>query len=191
MKGNVRLIAIRLAALSLLSCVALAAVAAELLPVKPGLWEARSSALDAEGHEMAPPEQAALSRLPPEARVRMAEVMKARGIAMPDANGATKVCLTSEMLESGRWEQTASDADCTTTFSSRSGRIWKWHSSCTKFQSESDGETVFASPESYTTEVTTTVTLKGKTNTSTRIVQAKWLASTCGDIKPITPSVGK
>lgn len=186
-----RLIAIRLAASSLLSCVALAAVAAELLPVKPGLWEARSSALDPDGHEMAPPEQAALSRLPPEARARMAEVMKARGIAMPDANGATKVCFTKEMLESGGWEQTASEAGCTTTFSSRSGSTWKWHSSCTKFQSESDGETVFASPESYRTKVTTTVTLKGKTNTSTRIVQAKWLGATCGDIKPITPKVGK
>ncbi len=188
MEGTLRLIAIRLAALSLLSCVA---PAAELLPVKPGLWEATSSALDADGREIAPPEQADLSRLPPEARARMAEVMKARGIAMPDANGATKVCFTKEMLESGRWEQTASDAGCTTTFSLRSGSTWKWHSSCTKFQSESDGETVFASPESYRTKVTTTVTLKGKTNTSTRIVQAKWLGATCGDIKPIMPSVGK
>jgi hypothetical protein len=190
-----RLIAIRVAASSLLSCVALVALAPEPLPVppvKPGLWEARSSALDADGHVMASPEQAALSRLPPEARARMAEVMKARGIAMPDANGATKVCLTKEMFESGGWQQTASDAGCTTAFSSRSGSTWKWHSICTKFQSESDGETVFTSPESYRITVTTTMTLKGKTNTSTRIVQAKWLGAACGDIKPITPnSVGK
>ena len=75
-----RLIAIRLAASSVLSCVVLVAVAAGPLPVppvKPGLWEARMSALDADGHEMPRPEQAAMSRLSPEARARMAEAMKA------------------------------------------------------------------------------------------------------------------
>ena len=119
-----RLIAIRLAASSVLSCLALVvAVAAGPLPVppvKPGLWEARMSALDADGHEMASPEQAALSRLPPEARARMADAMKARGVSMPDANGATKVCLTKEMFESGRWQQMASDAGCTTNYSTLS-----------------------------------------------------------------------
>ena len=46
-----RLIAIRLAALSVLSCFALVAVAAGQVPVppvKPGLWEARMSMLDAD-----------------------------------------------------------------------------------------------------------------------------------------------
>ena len=38
------------------------------------------SALDADGHEIAPPEQAALSNMPPEVRAKMAEAMKARGI---------------------------------------------------------------------------------------------------------------
>ena len=182
-----RLIAIRLAAASVLSCFAL--VAAGPLPVPPvksGLWEARMSALDADGHEMAPPEQAALSRLSPEARARMADAMKARGVSMPDTNGATKVCLTKEMFESGRWQQMASEAGCTTNYFTPSSTSWKWHSSCTALKSESDGEAVFNSAESYRTKVTTTATVMGKTNTSTRIVQGKWLGADCGDIKPFT-----
>jgi hypothetical protein len=185
-----RLIARRLAASSVLTCLALLAIAAGPLPVppvKPGLWQARMSALDADGHEVAPPEQAALSRLSPEARARMADAMKARGVSMPDSNGATKVCLTKEMFESGRWQQMSSEAGCTTNYSTLSGTSWKWHSSCTALKSESDGEAVFSSPESYRTKLTTTATVMGKTNTSTRIVQAKWLAADCGDIKPFAP----
>jgi hypothetical protein len=188
-----RLITIRLAASSLLSCLALAAVAAQLPmpPVKPGLWETRMSALDADGHEIAPPEQAALSKMPPEVREKMAESMKARGLSMPDANGATKACLTKEMFESGKWQQMASEAGCTTKYSTLSGATWKWHSSCTSLKSETDGEVVFNSPESYRVKSTTTATVMGKTNTSTRIVQAKWLGANCGDIKPFTPPGGR
>jgi hypothetical protein len=183
-----RLIAIPLTAFSVLLCLALVAVAAgPLPPVKPGLWEARMSALDVDGHEMPSPEQAAMSKMPPEARARMAEVMKARGLSMPDANGATKVCLTKAMFESGEWQQMASDMGCTTNYSTLSSTAWKWHSSCTTLKSESDGETVFDSAESYRTKVTTKATVMGKTNTSTRVVQAKWLGAACGDIKPFTP----
>ena len=67
-----RLIAIRLAASSVLPCLALAVAAAGPLPVppvKPGLWEVRMSLLDADGHEVAAPEQAALSRMPPPTRL--------------------------------------------------------------------------------------------------------------------------
>ncbi len=184
-----RLIKIRLAALSVLSCITLSAVAAGPLPVppvKPGLWEAKMTSLDADGHEMPRPEQAAMSRMSPEARARMADAMKARGVSMPDANGATKVCLTRDMFESGRWQQMAADSGCTTNYSTL-GTTWKFHSSCTSFKSESDGETVFNGTESYRTKVTTTATVSGKTNTSTRIVQAKWLGADCGDIKPFTP----
>jgi hypothetical protein len=181
-----RLIAIRLAASSILSCVTFVGAAVGPLPVppvKPGLWETRISALDANGREMPPPELAALSRLSPQA----IDAMKARGVSMPDANGAIKACLTKEMLESGRWQQLASEAGCTSNYSTLSGSTWKWHSSCTALNSESDGETVFASGESYRTRVTTTMTLQGKTNTSTRIVQGKWLGADCGGIKPLAP----
>jgi len=189
-----RLIVIRLAASSVLACLALAVAAAGPLPVppvKPGLWEVRMSVLDADGHEVAAPEQAALSRMPPEARARMADAMKARGVSMPDANGATKACLTKDMFESGGWQQMASQAGCTTNYSTLSSTNWKWHSSCTALKSESDGEAVFSSAESYRIKVITTSTVTGKTNTSTRIVQGKWLGADCGDIKPFAPPAAR
>jgi hypothetical protein len=185
-----RLIAIRPTALLVLPCFALVVAAAGALPVppvKPGLWEVKMSVLDADGHEVPAPEQAALSRMPPEARARMAEAMKARGVSMPDANGATKACLTKEQFESGAWQQMASDSGCTTNFSTQSATTWKWHSSCTTIKSESDGETVFNNAESYRTKVTTTSTVMGKTRTSTRVLQGKWIGSDCGDVKPLTP----
>jgi hypothetical protein len=185
-----RPIAIRLAASSVLSWFALVAAVAGPLPVppvKPGLWEARISALDADGREMPPPELAALSRMSPEVRAKMAEAMKARGVSMPDANGATRACLTKEMFESGRWQQMATESGCTTNYSTLSNTTWKWHTSCAALKSESDGESVFSSAESYKTRVTTTMTVTGKTNTSTRIVQGKWLGADCGGIKPLAP----
>jgi uncharacterized protein DUF3617 len=185
-----RLIATRLAASSVLSWFALIAATAGPLPVppvKPGLWEARISALDADGHEMVPPELAALSRLTPEVRARMADAMIARGVSMPDANGATRACLTKEMFESGRWQQMATESGCTTNYSTLSSTTWKWHTSCTSVKSESDGESVFSGGESYRTKVTTTATVVGKTRTSTRIVQGKWLGADCGGIKPLAP----
>jgi Protein of unknown function (DUF3617) len=179
---------IRLLTLSVLPCLALV-VAAQQLPVPPvksGLWETRMSALDAAGHEIAPPEQSALSNMPPEVRARMAEAMKARGLSMPDASGANKVCFTKETFESGRWQEMSSEAGCATKYSTLSGATWKWHSSCTALKSESDGEVTFNSPESYRVKVTTTAPVMGKPNTSTRVIQAKWLGADCGDIKPFT-----
>jgi len=156
-------------------------------PVKPGLWETRMSQLDANGHEVPSPELAALAKMPPEMRDKMADAMRARGIQMPDENGAMKACLSKETLDSGTWQQLASDSGCTTTFSTRSSSTWKWHSSCTSLNAESDGETVFSGSESYRTKLTTTATVNGKTNTTTRIVQGKWLSAACGDIKPLAP----
>ncbi len=160
-------------------------------PVKPGLWETKISQLDANGREVPSPELAALSRMPPETRARMAEAMRARGVQMPDENGVMKTCLTKETFESGAWQQMASESGCTTTFSTRSASAWKWHSSCAALNAESDGETVFNGAEGYRTKMTTTVTVRGTTNTSTRIVQGKWLGAACGDVKPLMAPAGR
>src|SRR5205814_2325063 len=83
-------------------------------PVKPGLWETRMSQLDANGKEVPMAELAALARMPPATRAQMAEAMRARGIQMPDENGAMKACLTAETLASAAWQQIAADSGCTT-----------------------------------------------------------------------------
>ena len=155
-------------------------------PVKAGLWETRMSQLDANGKETPSPELAALSKVPPEMRARMAEAMRARGVQLPDENGTTKICLSKETLDSGTWQQLASESGCVTTFTTRSSSAWKWHSACASLHSESDGETVFSGSESYRTKVTTTSTMTGKTTTTTRVVQGKWIGAACGDVKPLS-----
>jgi hypothetical protein len=161
-------------------------------PVKPGLWETRMSQLDANGQEVPSPEFAALSKMPPEQREKMAEAMRARGVQLPDANGTMKACLSKESFDSGAWQQLAAQSGCVTTFSTRTNSAWKWHSACASLHSESDGETAFSGSESYRTKVTTTSTIAGKTRTTTRIVQGKWIGAACGDIKPlIAPPSGR
>jgi hypothetical protein len=155
-------------------------------PVKPGLWETRMSQLDANGREVPSPEFAALGKLPPEQRQKMAEAMRANGVELPDASGAMKSCLSKESLDSGMWQQLAAQAGCVTTFSTRTNSAWKWHSACSSLQSESDGETAFNGSESYRTKMTTTSTMAGKTQTTTRVIQGKWLGAACGDIKPLS-----
>ena len=157
-------------------------------PVKPGLWETRMSQLDANGKEVPSPDFAAFARMSPAARAQMAGMMQARGVQMPDENGVMKACLTRDTLDSGAWQQIATDTGCTTTYATRSSSAWKWHTSCTAaLKSESDGEMVFTGSEGYRTKLTATVTRNGAANTSTRIVQGKWLSAACGDIKPIAP----
>ena len=92
-----------------------------------------------------------------------------------------------ESLDSGAWQQVAAQSGCVTTFSTRTNSAWKWHSACASLHSESNGETAFNGSESYRTKVTTTSTMAGKTRTTTRIVQGKWIGAARGDIKPLTP----
>lgn len=156
-------------------------------PARPGLWQVKMTQLDASGKEMPSPQAASMARMTPEARARMAEMMKARGVAMPDDSGAMKVCLTKETLDSGPWQQAAAETGCTTSYSSTSGSAWKWHSTCPSLKAESDGETVFTGNAAYHTKVTTTTSIAGQARTTTRLMDGTWLAADCGDIKPILP----
>lgn len=170
-----------------LSAAVMAAAGAPRPPIKTGLWETRMSTLDANGKEVPSPGQEALARMSPETRARMAEMMKGRGMALPEADGSMKVCLSKEVLDSGAWQQASAGTGCTTNYLSTTGSTWKWHSTCTSLSSESDGEITFSGQESYRSTVTTTSTIRGKTTTTTRAMQSKWLSADCGDIKPITP----
>jgi hypothetical protein len=176
-------------ALSLLSVTALAGAAGgpPVPPIKPGLWEVKSTALDAAGKPQAPPEQAAMANMPPEVRERMAAMMKSRGVQMADANGVTRVCQTKESLGSGRWQAAAASMGCTSDYTVESANAWKFHSSCEKMQARSDGEVRFPDAENYTMKITSSTTIMGKASTSTRVMQGHWVGANCGDIKPFDP----
>ena len=157
-----------------------AAVGAQAPPIKPGLWEARSDR-EVDGKTASQP-AANLQNLPPAVRAQVETRMKEKGIAL-GANGVNRICMTRETLDASPWQNRGTG--CKTEYRSRTGSTWKWHSSCTQPPSESDGEAVFASPESYTVSTAMTMTMRGETRTMRTTIKAKWLGADCGDLKPL------
>jgi hypothetical protein len=147
--------------------------------IKPGLWQFESDR-SVDGRK-APDMNERLKTLPPAARQRMEALMKQHGI--DTGGGGTRICMTRESLDQGRWHETS--PRCRVDFGARSASAWKWRSVCTQPQSTSEGEAIFHSPESYTIASSTTVMLKGQSRTSTNIVRMKWTGADCGDVKPL------
>lgn len=180
-----RLITRRGLALLGASTLSLSSHAADAPPIKPGLWQVRSErAVDG---VKAPPMAAQMNNLPPEVRKQMEAMMKQKGVDMSGGSGDIKLCLSKESLDQNQWlAQKNGDANCKTEIKSRSGSRWTWHSSCIDPKSETDGEAVFNSPESYTMKVATIMTMKGETKTMNMTNTSTWLGANCGDLKPIS-----
>ena len=157
---------------------------AQAPPIKPGLWEVHSQR-EVDGQRVQMPDMSErLKGMPPEARKQMEAVMKQRGVDM-GSGGDLKICLTKDSLDQGQWQK--HQGTCKTDYSSRSGRTWKWHTSCSDPAAETDGEATFTNADAYTVKTATTMTVQGQTRTSRMVLNSKWLGPDCGDVKPITP----
>jgi hypothetical protein len=157
-----------------------AAAPAQVAPIKPGLWQVQSER-EINGQK-APDMSERLKNMPPERRAQIEAMMKKQGIDI--GGNTTKVCQTSEMLDSKKFANPV--PDCTTTFSSRTNSSWKAHTSCPQNHIESDVEIVFANPENYTVKSDSTIATDGQTRTSRMTMTGKWLSADCGDIKPLS-----
>lgn len=154
-----------------------AAAAQDKPPIKAGLWQL-TMARDIDGREMPNP-TARLDSMPPDARKRIQERLKERGV---DAGaGDLRVCVSQEMLDAGNWRREGSQ--CKTEYSVRNASLWKWHSSCTAPALETDGEARFNSPESYSITLDT----KSGARKVHQAVTGTWLGADCGDLKPALP----
>lgn len=172
-----------LSPLLLLACLGPAVQAQTAPPIKPGLWQVQSERL-VNGQKAPDPSQR-MKDMPPEVRARLEAAMKERGVdASMGAGGAMKICLSRESLDQGQWQ--GQQQRCKTDFGTRSASSWKWHSVCTEPASETDGEAIFATPESYSVKTSTTMAIKGQTRTSQMTINAKWLGADCGTLKPVT-----
>jgi len=173
---------IRTALFSALVCCAFLAraVHAQVAPVKPGLWQIQ---IERETNgQKAPDMSERLKNMPPERRAQVEAMMKQRGIGA--AGNVMKVCQTREMLDSKHFVNSL--ANCKITYSTRTDRSWKSHTSCPQSQLESDVDIVFLNPENYTTKTTSIIQSGGQTKTSHMTMTGKWLSADCGDIKPIS-----
>lgn len=150
-------------------------------PIKPGLWQVHSER-DVDGKAL-PDMSARMQDLPPAARERMEAMMKERGVDMGDGAGTMKICLSKESLDAGQWQNMQSS--CTTTYSSRTNKSWKWHSVCTQPAVESDGEALFIDDKNYSVNTTMKTNMMGTSRTTHMKIDSKWLGADCGDIKPV------
>lgn len=157
-------------------------------PIKPGLWEMTSDSQQLNGKPM--PDHAAqmaaqLKSMPPEARRQIEAQMKAQGIQINPAGAggmAARMCLSKEMLEQNRWQQT--EGDCKSQVTSRSGNTWKWSLACTQPPAQGEGSTTFTNPENYSGEVRMTTQDGGKPQVMSMKHHARWISADCGGLKP-------
>ena len=153
---------------------------AQVAPVKPGLWQVQFER-EVNGQKM-PDMSERLKSMPPEKRAQVEAMMKKNGIAI-DGSGGRQVCYTKENLDRSAWANQASD--CKADFSSRSGSLWKWHTSCPKSGYEADGEAHFLNSENYTVKSTSVSKGGDEVRASTTTITAKWLGADCGSVQPL------
>jgi hypothetical protein len=147
-------------------------------PIKQGLWKISMVMIDAKGKEtnFLAEQAKAMKSLPP----AVLDMMKNKGLLLAQEDGTVLSCMTRESMDSGQWRQLTSS--CTTEYKETSSSGWKWHSSCPSSKMESDGEAIFANAENYRMNMVTT--RSGKVTTIKQ--EAKFLNSSCGDVKPLT-----
>lgn len=166
----------------------MASWAADVLDVKPGLWE-QTMTMEMTGGPAMPqmtPEQ--LAQLPPAVRARMEGMMGAPQTI------TTKVCHTKESLADaeayGRQQNS-----CTSKVTTMSATKVEYHTDCTgRFTGSGDFVVERVDPEhTRTTGVLKGVSSAGKKGDSGQpisqkmTITGKWLSADCGDVKPFTP----
>jgi hypothetical protein len=168
---------------SALSAPGFAAPAQPGAPIKTGLWQIQTER-EANGQKL-PDASDRMKDMSPERRARFEAMLKQRGVAAGGAGG-TQVCYTREMLERSPWAD--QQGGCKVSFSHRDASSWKWHATCQQFATESDGEVVFQSRESYTVKVDSVSKMGGKVRNSRITMTAKWVSADCGAVKPLVPT---
>jgi hypothetical protein len=144
--------------------------------VAPGLWENKISSpeMAAARAQM----DAQLSKMPPDQRAQMEKAMAGGGMKM-GKDGATQICITPEMAKADPNAGMAREG-CTHAVS-WSGNVAKMSFSC-KGGESGTGEFNYASDKAYSGWVET----RGKSGKAMKMtIEAKWLAASCGEVKPI------
>lgn len=172
-----------LLSVSFLALAALSATAQTAPKMKAGLWQIQIEQVR-DGQKLPNASERMkdhMKDMTPEHRKQFEEMMKQRGVD-PNATDTMKMCYSQKMVEHGAW---ADQGGCKTDFTDRSATSWKWHSVCSSFSYEGDGEATFSDADNFTVKSSGVATVGGKTvkSNSTRI--GKWLDADCGDVKPM------
>lgn len=153
--------------------------------VKTGLWE-RTVTRQMEGAPVAP--VADLSKLPPEQRARIEQMLATRGTTAPTTSVA-RYCVTPETAQN--WETFAPDerdgATCQRTVQDATSRSLQMSIACDGGKQTGTVEIVAASAD----RVTGTMELVLQEERGVRKVRidldSRWLSPDCGTVKPEAP----
>ena len=172
----------------LAAALAVLASAAGAQNLKPGLWEVTHKMQTGSGQmeQGMSQMQKEMAGMPPAERKAMEEMMSKQGVKMGPAGGmSVKICMTKEMVEDNGLP--AQEGDCKTTRQSRSGNTMKYAVACTNPPSTGEGEVTFKGPEAYSMKMVMSTKVDGKPEKMNMDGSGKWLASDCGNVKPVMP----
>jgi hypothetical protein len=159
--------------------------------IEPGLWEHRMNmgSGDAKLAQQLEQAQRAMASMPPEQRKMMEEMMARQGVAIaPGGPGGgagmtIKFCLTPE--QAAKQELPAADKRCTQQITQRTANSLKFVVECPAEHARGEGETTFPSPKAYDGRFRMQRNKPGAAPESMDMtVQARWVGSDCGAIKP-------
>lgn len=165
------------------------ATAAMAQTTRPGLWEVTQKIggnpqMDAAMAQM----QQQMASMSPEQRKAMQDMMARQGMGMPSmgAGGAVAVrmCITPEMAARQDVPAAPTEGDCTSKVLSRSGNTTRVSFACQKPPSSGEGTITFAGDSAYTTTMVVKAMHEGKVQNITMTGDAKWVAASCGNVKP-------
>lgn len=156
--------------------------------LKPGLWEIHNTMTSSSGEleKVMTEAQKQLAGMPPDQRRMMEDMMAKQGVGMGAGAGTTavKICMTPEMVE--RNDIATQQGNCQQTTAPRSGNTMKFSFVCTQPPSSGEGLVTFVSPLAYTLKMALNTTASGKPEKMKLDASARFLASECGHIKPLT-----
>ncbi len=160
---------------------------AQAPPIRPGLWEVRTTMGGADGAARPMPDLGErMKSLPPEQRAQFEKMMRERGVGVGGPGQGMQLCFTAEQMKRDSWVAGERDGNCKTDITSRSGSVWKWRTVCAPPRAATiDGETRFSGDTAFTTRMTSTSEHKGQMRTASHESSAKWLSADCGGLKPI------
>ncbi len=163
----------------------MAAAAAGAPPdAKPGLWE-RTVTRQMEGAPVSP--LADPSKLTPEQRARIEQMMSARGATAP-TTAELRYCVTPEAAR--RWDtfsrEDGDDANCERTVQDETPRALKASLACAGGLKGTVAFTA-AGPERIRGTITWVRQEQSGPRTTTVEVDSRWLSPDCGTVKPGAP----
>jgi hypothetical protein len=172
----------------------MAAFADDIKPfdVKVGLWETTNT-MEMGGMPAMPAmpqlSEEQLSKMPPQARKQMEDMMKSKGGAGAPRTTTTKSCITKESLNQA-WSM--GQENCTRKLVSSTGTQQKIHMECTMPQGTTSGdvavERVDAEHARGTMAMKMSMSSRGKDMPPMDMKMSfasKYLGADCGDVKPV------